>query len=112
MKALTIYQPWAHLIMFHGKDIENRKWRTNLRGRIYVHAGKVVDEKAMVKYKRLLGSDDLIRGAIIGSVEIVDCVDWHHSDWFEGPFGLILRDPKPEPIRFMPGKMKFWEVKP
>jgi len=29
MKAITIKQPWAWAIVFAGKDIENRSWRTH-----------------------------------------------------------------------------------
>lgn len=32
MKALTIKQPWASLIVHGIKDIENRTWRTDYRG--------------------------------------------------------------------------------
>ena len=38
MKALSIKQPWASLIAHGIKDIENRTWKTNFRGRIYIHA--------------------------------------------------------------------------
>jgi hypothetical protein len=30
--ALSIRQPWASLILFAGKDIENRNWSTATRG--------------------------------------------------------------------------------
>ena len=40
MKALSIRQPWAWLIVNGHKDIENRQWRTHFRGKIYVHAAK------------------------------------------------------------------------
>ena len=39
-KALTIKQPYASLIVEGIKDIENRTWKTNYRGRILIHAGK------------------------------------------------------------------------
>ena len=38
MKAITIKQPWASLIVHGIKDIENRTWRTNYRGRVLIHA--------------------------------------------------------------------------
>lgn len=38
MKALSIRQPWAWLILHGGKDMENRSRRTHMRGRICVHA--------------------------------------------------------------------------
>lgn len=40
MKALSIRQPWAWLIVHGGKDIENRSWHTKFRGRFLVHAAK------------------------------------------------------------------------
>ena len=38
MKALTVQQPFASLICQGIKDVENRSWRTNFRGTIYIHA--------------------------------------------------------------------------
>lgn len=40
MKALTICQPYAHLIVQGRKTCENRTWPTNYRGLLYIHAGK------------------------------------------------------------------------
>lgn len=45
MKALTICQPYAHLICLpddheNAKRVENRTWGTNIRGEILIHAGK------------------------------------------------------------------------
>ena len=40
MKAITIWQPWAELIILGFKKIETRSWETNYRGRIAIHAGK------------------------------------------------------------------------
>ena len=37
-KAISIKQPWASLIAHGIKNIENRTWKTNFRGRIYIHA--------------------------------------------------------------------------
>ena len=47
MKAITENQPWATLIVegvdINGdtlfKNIENRTWKTNFRGRVLIHAG-------------------------------------------------------------------------
>lgn len=41
MKALSIKQPFAALIVHGIKDIENRTWKTNYRGKIYIHASAV-----------------------------------------------------------------------
>lgn len=33
------------------------------------------------------------RGAIIGEVDIVDCVTESKSPWFTGPYGFVLANP-------------------
>ena len=106
MKALSIRQPWADLILLHGKDVENRTWAPpwSMKGqRIYVHAGKLLDKDAydlvglpaeppVVPPERL--------GAILGEVTLVKWVRAHASPWFGGPWGWLLADPVsyPEPI--------------
>ena len=39
LKAISIRQPWAWLIVNGYKDVENRIWATSLRGRVLIHAG-------------------------------------------------------------------------
>src|SRR6185436_8752017 len=109
MKALSIKQPWAWLTIHGGKDIENRPWKTRLRGRILVHASKAIDVDALADFSNVL-PDSLKLGGIIGSVEIVDCVKESDSKWFHGPYGFVLRNP--EPLIFTPlkGKVNFFEV--
>ena len=43
MKAITIKQPWASLIVHGVKDIENRTWHTNFRGRVLIHSSSKGD---------------------------------------------------------------------
>lgn len=38
MKVLSVRNPWSHLILRGGKDVENRTWTTNYRGRLYIHS--------------------------------------------------------------------------
>lgn len=38
MKALTVRQPWASLIVRGGKDIENRNWATRYTGLVAIHS--------------------------------------------------------------------------
>lgn len=40
MKALTILQPWASLIIWGEKNFETRGWRTSYRGLLAIHAAK------------------------------------------------------------------------
>lgn len=98
MKAISIKQPWASLIAHGIKDIENRTWacpKKYIGQRVLIHAS--------VKGSNFWDSpvtglvDNFLRnisksgtdwskypfGAIIGSVEIVDCVINHPSIWAE-----------------------------
>ena len=72
MKALTIKQPWATLIVEGLKKYEFRTWKTNYRGKILIHAGLSLEQKHSNKFKDY--KFDYIKGAIIGEVEIIDCV--------------------------------------
>ena len=121
MKALSIRQPWAWLIMNAGKDIENRVWHTSVRGRILVHAAKGmtrdeyesgIDALIMVGVQRVLPAlTALERGGIVGSVEIVDCVRQSSSRWHaHGQWGFVLRDPQPLPFRPLKGALGFFDV--
>jgi hypothetical protein len=110
MKALTIHQPYVNAILYYGKDIENRSWTTNFRGTFAVHAGAVVDDDPRVlKINKM----PIVRSAIIGVVDILDCVDTHRSKWFGGPIGFVLGNPRPlsKPIPCK-GQLNFWNVPP
>ena len=105
-------QPWAWAIVHAGKYVENRKWITHLRGTIAIHASGNLDKDAKLPD----GVDkpdieNLPRGAIIGVVDIVDVVEESSSEWFVGPFGFVLENPRalPEPITCN-GALKFWNV--
>ena len=126
MKALSIRQPWAWLIV-HGwngalKNIENRSWKTNFRGRMLVHASKGMTryeyEIAMLQACKISGvpvfpaRSNFMRGGIVGSVEIVDCVTQSDSPWFFGPYGFVMAEPKPLPFTPLKGALGFFEVSP
>lgn len=110
MKALSVRQPWAWCIFNLGKDIENRSWRTRFRGRLLIHASKGMTRD---EYEGCLATvhgvgetvtfpadlampapDDLDRGALLGTIEVVDCVARSESPWFFGPYGFVLREPR------------------
>ena len=109
MKALSIKQPWAWLIAAGYKDIENRNWPTDFRGRIYIHAGKKPDVAGAwqlwsnERLKKLLPDYAQVQipnlttfwneAAIIGEVDIVRCVTSSDSPWFVGPYGFTLANP-------------------
>lgn len=142
MKAITVKQPYAHLICAGIKDIENRTWKTNYKGRILIHASMdkslnltvLTKEQYQDAANRLnpiptISSDKWDRGAIIGSVEIVDCVINHPSIWAEKEvledwtsknipgkyskpvYNWVLANPIlfDKPILNVKGKLSFWD---
>ncbi len=38
MKCLSVKNPWGYLICAGIKDVENRTWKTDYRGELYIHA--------------------------------------------------------------------------
>ncbi len=63
VKALTVRQPWASLIIAGYKDVENRSWTTSYRGRLAVHAGRTLDKEGLDEYADLVESlGELPRG--------------------------------------------------
>lgn len=72
MKAITIKQPFASLIAAGLKEYEFRTWKTNYRGEIFIHAGKSVDQEAMMRFKNY----DLTypTGCVIARAVLTDCV--------------------------------------
>ncbi len=123
MKAISIKQPWASLIVHGIKDIENRTWvcpQKYIGKRVLIHASKERDkrEKPLLtdkQYELAGGYGTHIfgdRGAIIGSVKIVSCVQNHYSVWAEkGVFNWVLSEPilYENPIENVKGKLSFWE---
>ena len=72
MKALTIKQPWASLIIEGYKKYEFRSWKTNYRGKILIHAGLSLEKDVQQRFKNY--NLDYKLGYIIGEAKIVDCI--------------------------------------
>ncbi|MBO4965935.1 MAG: ASCH domain-containing protein [Muribaculaceae bacterium] len=125
MKALTIKQPWADLIIAGVKDIENRRWKTSYRGRVLIHTSKSPCSRGDLDAYPLSALSENINldkyapgrftnGAIIGSVDIVDCVMNHPSEWAEkGVYNWVLANPKKydSPICNVKGMLGLWDYK-
>lgn len=119
MKALSIRQPWAWLIIHGDKDIENRTWHTKFRGRFLVHAAQGMTRRewsdAVVfcnEHRLVLPPhwSQLQRGGIIGSVELTDSVDTSTSPWYMGEKGFVLSNPKPWAFTPLKGRLGFFDV--
>jgi len=109
MRAITIRQPWAELILRGEKDVENRSWRTRHRGLLLIHAGLGADKVYFEEYDVRA---DVDRGAIIGVVELVECTKKRTSDWHaRGSWGWYLIRPRrfKKPIQ-MKGRLGLFEV--
>lgn len=94
MKALTIRQPWASLILHDKKHYETRSWPTKYRGPLMIHAAKAMPPtsrlaclKPEIKGAFLAGYQDhselyylrhhypkIKFGAALGYVTLVDCL--------------------------------------
>lgn len=72
MKALTIKEPWASLIIEEYKKYEFRSWKTNYRGKILIHSGMSVEKDMLSRFKDY--DISINPGFIIGEATIVDCI--------------------------------------
>jgi hypothetical protein len=72
VRAISIRQPYAEMILRGIKRVEFRSRPTNLRERVHLYAA--LTPGALKDWKALRVSPGELRtGAIVGSVEIVDC---------------------------------------
>jgi len=127
MKAISIRQPWAWLIVHAGKDIENRTWATRYRGPVLIHAAKgMTREEWEDTWTFAQGSgaspkalaagvtrDTIARGGFVGIADLIDCVPaacrvsrWH----MDGCFGFKLANVRPLPFTPFKGALGLFEV--
>lgn len=124
MLALSVRQPWAFAIVMGFKPVENREFTRAHRGPTLIHASKteehghvlgtlmhIADQTRMpLKIVQALYRKHIALGAIVGKVNVVDCVTRHESRWFFGPFAFVMNEPhwcEPLPWR---GQLGFFEV--
>lgn len=125
-KVLSVRQPYASLLVAGLKDVENRSRATNYRGTVLIHAS--LQDHDILKWAKIGALSEReqrimkeaedapyigFRGAIIGSVDIVDCTDCNTlSEWAEpGCWHWIVRNAKvlKTPILDVKGKLGIWE---
>ena len=85
MKALSVFQPWASLVAAGVKRIDTRCWRTGYRGTVAIYAldkypqFSALNLCEMPSVRAALAGQGIDRlgklplGAIVGTVELVDC---------------------------------------
>ena len=105
MKCISVSQPFAELIITGKKTIELRKWNTNFRGEVLIHAPLKIRIKDC---KRLKINQRFVTGAIVGKVELYDVKkynsakeiredkEFHLASKYihEKTFGFFLKNPK------------------
>jgi hypothetical protein len=112
IKALTVRQPWAELILRGRKRFELRTWRTKYRGPLVVHAAHKVDA---VQARQLgLNPEKLITSAFVGCAILSDVRPYTREDarllrkrragfgWSPHLFSWVLKKPR----RISPVKAK------
>lgn len=122
MKAISIRQPWAWLIIHGTKNIENRDWYCGHKGELGIHAAKGMtraeydDAKGFVAEfdpilaERIPSPSELVRGALIGTVTMRGCVKDADSPWFSGRYGFLLDAPCPCAPIPMRGQLGIFEA--
>ncbi|HBP1341823.1 ASCH domain-containing protein [Pseudomonas aeruginosa] len=118
MKALSVRQPWAWLIVHRHKPIENRSWKTGYRGDLLIHAsqGMTKDEYAeALSLCNKLGVElpefsALERGGVVGRVTVTGCVDESDSPWFSGKYGWEMSEATPLPFMPCKGRLSLFDI--
>lgn len=72
MKALSVKQPWALLILSGGKTVEIRSWRTDYRGELAICASRAPDD-VWLKENKEAKPTLMPAGAVLGVVNLIDC---------------------------------------
>lgn len=123
--AISVRQPWSYLICAGIKPIENRTWKLpeKYKGqRVLIHVGAKPDgrlfplqESLFTKEQWVSLTDEIannviqklpVTSAIIGSVDIVDCVINRQSIWAEQSVGYSQSYPNGVPASFATKKYK------
>ena len=112
IKALTIRQPWAELILRGRKPYELRTWRTKYRGPLVIHAAAKVDKWDARHFG--LDPESLVTSAFVGFAILSDVRPYTREDarllrkrraghgWFPQNLAWVLRKPR----RISPVKAK------
>lgn len=115
-KALSLWQPWASLIIDGRKNVETRSWSTSYRGVIAIHASMKVDKKACIDFG--YEPRTIATGCVIGTARLVDCVQFPnpsivpdaYGDFTDGRYGWVLgsivRFKEPVPAK---GSLGLWD---
>jgi hypothetical protein len=123
MKALSIRQPWAELIVQGKKTLELRSWTVKYLGPLAIHASQTIERAACLEHG--IDPDGVTTGAIIGIVDLVGIEQLdegafvaRRSEHLAGEsfmtsplYGWRLDNPRPlDPPLVMRGRMALFEA--
>jgi hypothetical protein len=123
MKALSVRQPWAELIVQGKKTLELRSWTVKYRGPLVIHASQTIERAACLEHG--ISPDGVTTGAVIGVVDLVmvERLDEgsfaaRRSEHLAGEsfmtsplYGWRLENPRPiDPPLVMRGRMGLFEA--
>lgn len=84
MKVLSLWQPWASLLVLGWKQFETRSWYTSYRGPLAIHAAKHYSQETARFASTAYCADCLRRsgtewgrlsfGGIVGVCDLTDCL--------------------------------------
>jgi len=106
LRALSVRQPFAELIMRRKKRFEYRSRATNVRGRVYVYAS--LNPRPWMDWRTLKADWTVPIGVVIGTVEIVGCRPsrrWGFAWELRSPRRLkrpMVSKAHPQPVWFFP----------
>lgn len=128
MKCLSVAQPYADLILLpdgdaKAKRVENRNWPTDHRGLTLIHASRSLAWLGLSRVEARRTFPDMVFGAILGAVEVIDCVraedilrgrkypELQRSRHVGGPWCFVLKSPVrfAEPVYYK-GSLGFFTV--
>lgn len=112
LKVLSVRQPWAVFLVKGLKNVENRIWRTNYRGRLLIHAPRKVDRDVNIPVARRFFP--LTTSAIIGFVDLIDVCNNYDSVWADpGMYHWVVSNSVffSDPILNVKGSLGIWTIK-
>jgi activating signal cointegrator 1 len=85
MRALSLSQPWASLLVLGHKRLETRSWQTAHRGLLAIHAARTFSLTArllcrhepigsLLRRAGIDSAEQLPRGVVLGTARLVECV--------------------------------------
>jgi hypothetical protein len=121
MKAISIPQPWAWLVVRGYKEMEKRSWKPEHRGPLLIHAGsRMVSREEYARFvvycrstgiARFPSIDEFDCGGIVGKIDVIDCLEAgisHESGRRE--YAVVSANPCVSTFEPMKGRRKIWYV--